>query len=76
MGYVKVDSEELMEELSEIVNELKHEHKLVIEEEEADFLIIDNIEFDALDKIHNAGFFNDSEFLEASTVDQLKFYVD
>ena len=76
MGYVRVDAEENMIALSKVINDLKHESELTIEEEEEDFIIIDNIEFNALDKIHEAGFFTESEFLGSSTVDQLKFYLD
>ena len=75
-GMIKIDSLELMESLSEIVNDTsKYEGQHVVNEEE-DYIEIDDIDINCLGELRRRGFLTESDFDGASQVDVIKFYLD
>ena len=75
-GMIKIDSLELMESLSEIVNDTsKYEGQHVVNEEE-DYIEIDDIDINCLSELRRRGFLTESDFDGASQVDVIKFYLD
>jgi hypothetical protein len=75
-GMIKIDSLEIMESLSEIVNDTsKYEGQHVVNEEE-DYIEIDDIDIKCLSELLKQGFLTETEFTAASQVDLIKFYLD
>ena len=71
-GYIRIDSEDTMEEMSEFINA----SSCVVEEEEVDYMLITDIDPDILDRLYQDGYITEADYMEAPECDALKFYVD
>ena len=71
-GYIKIDSEDSMEKISEIINRTSS----IVEEEAADYMLVSEIDPDVIDKLYRDGYITESDYMEAADCDSLKFYVD
>lgn len=71
-GYIRIDSEDTMEEISEIINGTSS----LVEEEADDFMLVSEIDPYILDKLYQDGYITESDYMEAAECDALKFYVD
>jgi hypothetical protein len=71
-GYIRIDSEDTMEEISGIINP----SSCVVEEEEEDFMLVSEIDPNVLDILYRDGYITEQDYMEAPECDALKFYVD
>jgi hypothetical protein len=71
-GYIRIDSEDTMEEISEIINSSTSN----VEEEAVDFILVSDVDPNALDKLYRDGYITESDYMETPECDALKFYVD
>lgn len=71
-GYIRVNSIDDMEKISEFINA----SDCTIEEEEEDWMLVDDIDPFAMDILLHEGFISSSEHSEIREVDRIKFYVD
>ena len=71
-GYLRVDSEESMEEISGILNR----SNCIVEDESVDYIYVSDLDPDALDTLFKDGWITEEEYRESAEVDTLKFYLD
>lgn len=71
-GYIRIDSEDIMEEMSKFINA----SSCTVEEEEVDYMLITDIDPNVLDRLYQDGYITESDYMEATECDALKFYVD
>lgn len=71
-GYIRIDSEDTMEEISGIINP----SSTIVEEEEADYMLISAVDPEILDILYRDGYITEEDYDEAPECDALKFYVD
>lgn len=71
-GYIRIDSEDTMEEISGIINN----SSCVVEEEEYDFMLVSEVGPEVLDLLYLDGYITEQDYHEALECDALKFYVD
>ena len=73
-GYIGIDSEELMVELSGVLNDQHSECR--VEEEEPDFIIVTEFSPEFTSSLHNDGYITEDTMWEANECDSLKFYIN
>ena len=71
-GYLRVDSEESMEEISGILNR----SKCIVEDESVDYIYVSDLDPDTLDTLFKDGWITEEDYHESAEVDTLKFYLD
>lgn len=71
-GYIRIDSEETMEEISNILNK----SSCIIEEEAADFIIVSEYDPYTIDLLYLDGYITEEDYMEISELDNIKFYLD
>jgi len=72
IGYIRVDSENTMEEISGIIND----SQCTVEEEECDFMLVTDLDPDAINKLFKDGYITEEDYHEVTEIDSIKFYVD
>ena len=72
IGYIRVDSEDTMEEISNIVNSMAN----IIEDEGPDYIIVEDPNPSAMSKLFRDGYITEEDWMEIPTVDSIKFYLD
>lgn len=70
-GWIKIDSKDLIEEISGIVNE-----HCYVEEEEEDYILVSELNEEVFEELYNKGFITEDEMNEALECDSIKFYMD
>ena len=71
-GYIRVDSEESIEEISSILNSSSS----LIEEEDVDFILISEPDPSAIDVLYRDGYITEDDYRQIPEVDNIKFYLD
>jgi len=72
MGFIRVDSEESMEEISNILNSFTN----TLEDEYHDRIIVDSPDPDAMDKLFKDGYITEEDYMEIPELNSIMFYVD
>lgn len=71
VGYVSIDSEDLLKEVSVIVNN----SNCVIEEEDEYKIEISHIDPEAMFRLFNQGYITESDYNEIESVDHILFHL-
>lgn len=72
VGYIRVDSEDTMEEISGIING----SNCTVEEEEPDYMLVTDIDPYAMDKLFKDGYITEEDYMEIPLLNSIKFYID
>ena len=70
-GYIRVNSKDIMEKISGILNY----STCVIDEEEEDYMMVTNIDYDAILELAKDGHITQDDYFEIAMVDVLKFHL-
>ena len=70
-GWIKIDNQDLIEEISGFVN-----GTCVVEEEEEDYILVSEMDPDTFNTLCEMGFITEDELNETFECDAIKFYVD
>ena len=71
IGHIRVDSEDAMEEISNIVNSVAN-----VTEEGPDFIIVADLNPSTITKLSKDGYITEEDAMEIPKVDSIKFYLD
>ena len=71
IGYIGIDSEDTMEQLSGIINA----SPCTVEEEEPDYMLVTDLDNETMEQLVEEEYMSQEDYYETAEIDSIKFYI-